>query len=125
MNDLSWFLYWADVAPAFSSRAARTCVIFAILYCIYVYARNMVAADATHPFDFPEKGDGLALNTKLVVFLIVMALASNIVPSKDTFYAIAASEMGETALNSDTGNKAVEALNAWLDRQIGETDKAE
>lgn len=49
---------------------------------------------------------------------IIAALVIIPVPSKDTIYAIAASEMGERALASPTGDRAVKALNAWLDRQI-------
>lgn len=44
-------------------------------------------------------------------------------PSSGTIYAIAASEMGERVLTSETGGKAVQALDAWLDRQIaGKTE---
>lgn len=48
-------------------------------------------------------------------------------PSKEAFPNMAAaadhyaaSEMDETALNTEKGGKAVDGLNAWLDRQIGE-----
>lgn len=43
-------------------------------------------------------------------------------PASGTLYAIAASEMGERVIQSETGDKAIQALNAWLDRQI--SDKA-
>lgn len=39
-------------------------------------------------------------------------------PAKDTVLAIAASEMGERALNTPTAGKAFKALDAWLDKQI-------
>jgi predicted permease len=51
--------------------------------------------------------------------LVASFVIGGALPSQETVYAIAASELGETALKSETGNKAVEALNAWLDRQIG------
>lgn len=40
------------------------------------------------------------------------------VPSKNTIYAIAASEYGEEALKAPEASKAREAINAWLDEQI-------
>jgi len=56
---------------------------------------------------------------RLSLFLFVLSIVgANALPSKDTVYAIAASEVGESVLNSPTGSKAVQALNAWLDRQI-------
>lgn len=39
-------------------------------------------------------------------------------PSKETVYAIAASEMGEELLKTPTATKAVKALDAWLDKQL-------
>jgi hypothetical protein len=54
----------------------------------------------------------------LLVSFVVCALIATVIPSKDTIYAIAASEMGERALQTPTADKAVQALNAWLDRQI-------
>lgn len=45
-------------------------------------------------------------------------------PSKDTVYAIAASEMGESVLKSETGSLATQALNAWLKKQITPTAPA-
>jgi hypothetical protein len=60
----------------------------------------------------------LAVGTLLGVLFLVSFIGGIFIPSRDTMYAIAASEMGEDVLNSETGGKAVEALNAWLDRQI-------
>ena len=54
------------------------------------------------------------------IALVVVSLA---VPSKDTVYAIAASEVGEEIVKSETAGKAVKALNAWLDKQIAPTEK--
>ncbi len=44
------------------------------------------------------------------------------VPSKTTIYAIAASEMGERALQSPIATKAGRALEAWLDEQLAEEE---
>lgn len=61
---------------------------------------------------------------RLSVSLFVLSIiGANALPSKDTMYAIAASEVGESVLNSPTGSKAVQALNAWLDRQINPAPK--
>ena len=73
-------------------------------------------------YDQPEHAEGKAFQAKALKtgfpLIILWLMLSVVVPSQETIYAIAASETGETALKSDTGGKAVQALNAWLDRQI-------
>lgn len=48
-----------------------------------------------------------------------------VLPSRETIYAIAASQMDEQALKSDIGAKTFRALDAWLDRQIAPAQRAE
>lgn len=49
---------------------------------------------------------------KIVCVLFVIAC---LLPSRQTVYMVAGSELGETALKSETGAKAVKALNRYLD----------
>jgi hypothetical protein len=52
------------------------------------------------------------------ILAVVFALLGGLTPSRETIYAIAASELGEEALKSSAATKAQQALNAWLDKQI-------
>lgn len=56
--------------------------------------------------------------------LAACVLTVVVVPSSDTVYAIAASEMGERVLSSPTAGKALKALDHWLDRQIDDEPQA-
>jgi len=59
---------------------------------------------------------------KVMMVAFAAAMLTVFTPSSSTIYAIAASEMGEEVLNSETASKAMQALDAWLDRQIGGED---
>ena len=114
MNSLSWMIYLAEL----SQSIGFVCGIAGIVYLIVAVVKTM----NVHSEDF---GDGSVTKAAAKSFFgragkvaLPLLLIATLVPSKATIYAIAASEMGETALNSETGGKAVQALNAWLDRQI-------
>ena len=108
MNDLSWLLYLADVVGSL-----KTVCILGAVACAMFWAIML-------PFKYIEHDELYRPPLRLPITLAVLALAASLTPSTSTVYAIAASEMGERALNTQTGGKAVEALNAWLDRQIAD-----
>lgn len=115
MNNLSWFLYFADVVGEING--AGIIVIFgAIVFSVLCFMRASVDDD----FDVVKPYLWRALSTVLVATVLVI-----FIPNKSTIYAIAASEMGEDAMQSKTGGKALRALNAWLDRQIEGEPEAE
>jgi hypothetical protein len=130
MNNLIWLLYAADVAGSVSGvlsfiafgavvACAGSCSFYFMLGgspTVYSWDdRTKVVADHNATRGTLKK----VPKSAAIVFLIATTLAS-IIPGKETIYAIAAIEMGENVLNSQTGDKAVKALNAWLDRQIAE-----
>lgn len=114
MNDLSWFLYLADVAQNLKSALVLGGSI------------ALIGAIATAPFwldeDFAGKhGKRYAMG---VIFIApVVLLLAMLLPSANTMYAIAASELGEQAVMSDTGKKIANALEAWLDKQLEQVGK--
>lgn len=110
MNSLSWMIYLADVADAANGALIALCVIG-------------VGAGGITLVVLIDEGKEDVATIKRIAFKAVAAIAATItlivaIPDDETVYAIAASEMGESALNTETGGKAVKALNAWLDRQI-------
>lgn len=119
MNDLSWMLYWADVAGGVGGFLGV--VGGFVLICSTVAFLPL----SVHREDMCEEtyDNGIGLAIRGVVIGLIAVTIALFVPAKSTIYAIAASEMGEEALNTETGGKAVKALNAWLDRQIEGEDE--
>lgn len=105
MNELSWLIYLADLASSIGGIAAAVLVIAIIAGTVYTLA---VAID----------DEEFKVHSPTLAVIAVAALVVTVTPSKNTIYAIAASEMGEKALATPVVNKATKALEAWLDRQI-------
>lgn len=108
MNGLSWMLYLAEV----SSSMAGLLVAGGIAMVIAAVGAAMWASDEGKPRP--------SWVTAFLKIAPVMLLLAVFLPSSQTVYAIAASEYGEELAKTETAGKAVEALNAWLDRQIGD-----
>lgn len=113
MNDLSWMLYWADVLPGLAKGVVATSFLGICLSIVL----GCFAFVATHEDD-PDAYRVLKHSFWSLPLSIVFALSTNFVPSKDTFYAIAASEAGEELLKTPEVGKARAALNKWLDKQL-------
>lgn len=115
MNQLSWLLYLADV----SASSEGWMVFFSCWATVVTLVSVLVLCNAP----LAEKGVRAAAagNTMLVSIptMLVCVILSVVLPSKETVYAIAASELGEQVMTSETGQRAGRALNAWLDKQIG------
>lgn len=111
MNELSWMIYLAEVALGLKA----TSFGLTIACLVGAFFSAMAADIGGGEWRFVHRfllGGALAL-----VFAVL-------IPSSQTVYAIAASEIGEDALRSETGGKAMRALNAWLDRQIEGSEEA-
>lgn len=112
MNTLSWLIYAGSVTgdlKGFLIVVSIGAVGGLIAWFISVAMHNDFACD-----EDKRKYPSLKwLAVPLATGCIACAL-----PSSSTVYAIAASEMGERALHTETAGKAVQALNAWLDKQI-------
>jgi len=110
MNSLSWFLYLAGLVE----NVGVTCGIFLVLGGL-VYAGWFIAH---YGMEEVEKAPPAWLGRALIAAVFVGVLA----PSKNTMYAIAASEAGERLVASNTGQEvlsdAQKALQQWIKRQI-------
>lgn len=117
MNDLSWLIYFADVAGsmgwAFNFIFIISSIVF-VLNCTlgFTHAEEKATKEA---WSLWRK---FLWNSLIIGF--VSFILTGIIPSKNTIYAIAASEMGEEIVKSETAGKAVKALDNWLDKQIDE-----
>lgn len=117
MNSLSWMIYLADVC----SNIGFPAVMFSIVGTIAAVISTIVKRAA----EDDESDDGKAafrisssVQKASIPIAVIAITLSVFVPSKDTVYAIAASEVGEDILKSPEASKARQALNAWLDKQI-------
>lgn len=125
MNQLSQLLYAGNVA----GNLGGFFVFFGILTLIYTIvcfiASFICDTEGSRYSDDEERARNMkfARNARRLalpgfVFTFLLWTAAAFMPSQDTVYAIAASEMGESALKSETGSLATQALNSWLKEQI-------
>jgi hypothetical protein len=119
MNGLSWLIYLADVAGSVGFVSGLAVVVGIIVVALCLVA---IPVSEGEVLDQDNRSKWLSILKSFSIITFVAFLFSAIVPSKETVYAIAASEMGEQVVTSPTGQKAVKALEAWLDRQITPTD---
>lgn len=109
MNSLSWILYFAGVADNLQT-------IFIIL--------GLIAGVCAITMGIPAVAEGYFKPWVLFLPTIPLILAC-IIPSKETMYAIAVSEMGEDVYKSALGQKAAKALEAFIDKQLPKVEVKE
>lgn len=135
MNKLSQLLYWADVFGGLSVVAgllAVAClsgsVVFLGISANYRGEEDERIADKRRYRENQDKDlspDYTFVNKMrdifrtCLFFFVLLVCVFVFTPTRNTMYAIAASEMGEQALHTPTATKAFQALDAWLDKQIG------
>jgi hypothetical protein len=114
MGSVIWLLYLADVVGSVSAllSVARVLTIVGCGGYLFIAAMMNDCADKKLPLMS-------ATRPYLIGAAISLAVAC-LLPSKETIYAAAAVSAGEKALNTPTGDRAVRALNAWLDRRIAD-----
>lgn len=100
MNDLSWLLYFADVCANFVGFVVALSLLSFVVVSVDSITANKVTV------------------RPIVCLIPILWLVNVAMPSKNTVYAIAASELGEKVVASQLSAKAQKAIDAWLDRQI-------
>lgn len=125
MNDLSWMLYLADISGNIG--VAGGVVTFAASIAgvaTFAYVSGHIDIDNIGSKEKrPVARSGWQASKGFFIAAIVAALVTIPIPSRDTIYAIAASEMGERALKTPIATKAGKALEKWLDDQIADEPK--
>lgn len=110
MNNLSWLLYFAGMFGALKAVAFAVC-LFSVLLGLPVLGAMTEGGHIENPRPWLKR---------IAIIVAAGALVLIVTPSKNTMYAIAASEMGEQALQSPIATKASKALEKWLDDQIAD-----
>lgn len=116
MNSLSWFLYGIDVIANLRTLA---CVVLAGTSVCWILLNVSVAITEGDTLKWP---DFKKWWTRGVVAMVVCGIAVSALPSSNTMYAIAASQVGEKIAQSETvqgiASDATKALQQWIKRQI-------
>lgn len=114
MNKLSWLLYWADTLPSLVHGVGKVFTFLGIQSFFVLVIHLVVSSDVS----YCDAGRPLKFALWTLPLCILLALSCNLVPSKDTFYMIAASEAGEAAIQTPEFTKTRQLINKWLDEQI-------
>lgn len=123
MNELSWLIYLAGVSGNIGGVMIAVAVVSGVVSAGCLVASGAIRIEAWDDEEKRKSTQVLAASKKPIVICVAASIMAALIPSSETVYAIAASEMGERVIKSETGGKAVEALNAWLDRQVSGADK--
>jgi len=120
VNSLSWLLYAADVVGGLGSFLSLIVFVsgIGVALSLVVFLPLLETRASDQAFATNKK-----ILKAMVITFLATALINTTIPSKETVYAIAASEMGEKAMATPTAGKALKALNHWLDKQVEETEK--
>lgn len=135
MNELSIILYFADIAMNVMYTIFGFGLFFIFGFLVFNIFKAITIANHNHDNCYSMGDDryrkyGIVRMSWLVVGLIMIVI-SNFIPSKQTMYMIAASEIGESVILSpemnDTMGKVKTVVDLKLDDVIAElsNDKVE
>jgi len=126
MNDLSWLLYLGDVSGSISHFFGFFGFVLFIVGGIATFGAFIALADDSLS-DTSINSVKSAKNFGIfaVIFGFFLMVAATLLPSKETVYLIAASEAGEEVVTSKTGQKAIDAVNRYLDSVTPDGEKKE
>ena len=117
MESLPWLIYLADVAGTAESFLGYAFVATSVVFAFCFAVGGFMRLDRDE--DFNETGERLHDRLASLLWLpIGLPVLLIFIPSSNTIYAIAASEIGQDFIETETAGKALKALDAWLDQQI-------
>lgn len=113
MNDLTWFLYLADVSQNFGPLV----VMFGIAMIVI---GPVIPPKGVEPFgrdhDYPFQGVGRLKNVFIGWCVAVVFVC--LIPSEETMYMMAASEAGEAAFTSPQGKEVLDKIDLIINNQL-------
>ncbi len=130
MNNLSLFLYLADVIYQVGGLLTAVCVFVPIGYLAYRLACKIWADNSHHSRrdEIRALAEAEILRPfittyKPFIFAFVGIFLLSLVPSKETFYLIAASEAGEMVVKTPEAQEIMSSLREILNVQLEELKK--
>jgi hypothetical protein len=121
MNKLSWFLYAVDVVGSLREFLVAAFIIVFIGILLTLVFGHMVID--TSQYGDEKKASHKKLNEALIKPIVVAMLISFFtvfIPSQKTMYLILGSEVGESVVMSETGQRVQDAINKRLDEYLSE-----
>lgn len=122
MNSVSWFLYLADVVSNVSVVALLVALFF-VAFCVLVLVGQLFS-EGEFSKDMPNIWKYWWRCLSGAIFFGIVAC---LFPSKNTIYAIAASQVGEQIVKNEQvkgiADDASKALQQWIRRQIEPEEK--
>ena len=115
MTDVLWLLYAADVVD----NLGFVCFMAGAASVVFLIVSSLCYSEA---YGDDERLVWAKRIKWAVSALFAVLLAGSILPSRTTVYAAAALSAGETAVQTEVGQKALKALETWPDKQA-EGDK--
>lgn len=119
MNQLSWLVYLADVCGSIGVLITILVVIFSIFLICWVIAYFIGLSN----FEEKEWKTWRRCGWFLAPSCLIIFFLGCFIPGKETVYAIAASQVGEQVLKTPLAQKAGQAIEVWLDKQIATNTK--
>jgi len=119
MNDLSWFLYMADVLPNLAVSLGFISTLLAIgggFGLVWWYIGSFVDKDVI-PVPKPLFAVWFSM--------AFIALACGFIPSKETIYLIAGSEAGEAVVTSEQGQEVLSDIQEIIKHQLDSLKKSD
>ena len=115
MNNLSWFLYLADVLPNY----AWLGTVGAFMAFVLILGGGLVAAILLD-YEPALAGKVLKYISRVGPVLVLLTLVTFAIPSKETIYLIAGSEAGETVVTSEEGREILSDIHEVIKHQLNE-----
>lgn len=108
MNNLSWFLYLAEVFPRLSALGFVLGLVTCLLMLCFIDPM----------FTEGSKKAGKPILTGLLLTFVFSVTLAVFIPSKDTIYLIAASEAGEMVVKTPEAQEVLSDLKEILNVQL-------
>lgn len=115
MNTLSFMIYFAELSDGIKAFS-----ITAIIGLIFLLILLPMILDIIK-YDFDDIKPKVVIKW-VFISLVFFSILSIFMPSKDTVYLMAASEIGEDIIKSPEMNKILQLINEKLDEQLAKKD---
>jgi hypothetical protein len=111
MNSLSWFLYLAETISNLQEFMFFILVVWGSVLGLYVFMCLLYTVlEGERPKYTPEMW--------MFVAFIILGVFANLIPSKNTIYLIAGSEVGEVVVTSEEGQAILNDIHEVIRAQL-------
>lgn len=120
MNQVSWYLYYASALDNISTITGPAAFFAFFAFLCSIVGRVVVFIGSSQgEDDFKSFAPTMkAIFSRAFIAWVCAIAIYTAVPSKNTIYAIAASQIGEKAIPPEMMSDATKALHQWIKKQI-------